>query len=153
MDEKKTCATCANIGAIYWDVEFSDPKHHCLKGVDRRKAQFQSCGDFSQDFMNEFRKFFDASADQPACSLYQARQPIEPDKLAILQEVQEAGGRKLFKFFSPENRIAQDMRGKFLQEDTARHEMDGFRAYRITKVGIAELALARTPQVNEAPHD
>jgi hypothetical protein len=134
----ETCKTCQHIGQRYWGGDW-DPIHHCGKSGERRSAAFQTSGDFAQDFMNEFRKFYDAGPDYKACPFYETREPLAVEKVAVLRAVSEAGGRTLFKFWSPENSLAQKMHGVFLSEDTRDNERDGFRAYSITKIGSAAL--------------
>lgn len=141
-DVGRTCAGCKNIGVQYWGDDWS-PIHHCGKSTERRRAQFQSCGDKSQDFMNEFRKFYDAAPDQKACSLYEQSQEVPQSRLDVIAMVEAAGGRAVFKFWSSENDIATSMRDRYLRDDTRNDEYNGFRAYKITKLGRAALAASK----------
>lgn len=135
----KTCADCANIGVQYWGDDWS-PIHHCGKSTERRRSQFQSCGDRSQDFMNEFRKFYDATPRQTACSFFVQRDAPSAEQIEVIGSVAASpNGRALFKFWSKENEVASQVRGRYLREDTRDAEHNGFRAYKITELGRAVL--------------
>ena len=69
-----TCESCKHMGARYWGSD-DYPNHFCGKTDERRAAVFKSCGDFAEDFMSEFRKFYDASPRQSAesCSFFEPR--------------------------------------------------------------------------------
>lgn len=73
-----TCESCVHMGGRYWGSD-DRPIHHCHKSGDRRAANFKSTGDFSQDFMDEFRKFYDAGPHQSAecCSFFEPRQSAQ----------------------------------------------------------------------------
>lgn len=144
-DAGRTCAGCKHIGDQYWGDD-SAPIHHCGKSTNRRRLQFQSCGDRSQDFINEFRKFYDAGPDQKACSFFEQRDDLAKDKLDVIAMVEATGGRALFKFWSRENGIATSMRSRYLIDDTRDDERNGFRAYKISKLGRASLAAAKDTQ-------
>lgn len=81
-----TCESCVHMGGRYWGSD-DRPIHHCGKSGDRRRANFKSSGDFSQDFMDEFRKFYDAGPYQSAecCSFF------EPRETASAIEARRAG--------------------------------------------------------------
>lgn len=75
---KVTCESCVFMGRQYHgDVDF--PVHFCAKADDRRRAVFRSSGDRAEDFMSEFRKFYDASPKQTAedCAFFEAK--VLPD--------------------------------------------------------------------------
>ena len=69
-----TCESCVHMGGRYWGSD-DRPMHHCGKSSERRAANFKSSGDFAQDFMDEFRKFYDAGPYQSAemCSFFEPR--------------------------------------------------------------------------------
>lgn len=71
-----TCESCVHMGGRYWGSD-DRPVHHCGKSSERRAANFKSSGDFSQDFMDEFRKFYDAGPYQSAesCKWFEPRKP------------------------------------------------------------------------------
>lgn len=99
----KTCATCQHIGGKYHQA-FSQ-MHYCTKSDIRRRETMRSTGDFAQDFMNNFRAFFDASVRQKACNHYSEAEPLSDDDAEILAMFDEKGLAE-FKFFSRENSIA-----------------------------------------------
>lgn len=70
-----TCESCSHMGGRYWGDD-DMPIHFCRKSSERRAEVFKSCGDRSQDFMDEFRKFYDASPKYSAemCSFFAPRQ-------------------------------------------------------------------------------
>lgn len=148
----KTCATCAHIGQHYHGGDWN-PIHFCGMSDVRRNENFRSCGDGAQDFMNEFRKFYDAGPDCRACAHYSEREPLSAERSAVLQTCANAGGRALFKFFSEENRLAEKMKRIFLNEDTQDAERNGFRAYTITKIGRAALSAQGSPVVAEPSNE
>jgi hypothetical protein len=71
-----TCESCLHMGGRYWGDD-DRPIHFCGKERDRRRAQFRSTGDFAEDFMQEFRKFYDAGPRQSAddCAFFEPRAP------------------------------------------------------------------------------
>lgn len=140
-----TCATCAHIGRIYWGDD--DRRiHHCGKSDERRRDNFQPSGDFANDFMSEFRRFFDASADQKACRYYEERPPLDQETVALLGTIASAG-TAVFGFWSRENALCCKMRGKFVEEDLyPRDPTKGERYWKLSAVGRAVLAKARGEQ-------
>ncbi|WP_343518124.1 hypothetical protein [Sphingomonas sp.] len=139
FDPSRKCDSCAFIGVIYWNGE----THHCLKSDERRRDNFRSCGDFAEDFMSEFRKFYDARAGQKACRHYQERTPLKPETLELLRRVSDAGKDGFVaKFFSQENYALTHLRDKFVTSDFAfpREPARGERRYWLTKLGAAELS-------------
>ena len=139
---ENTCKTCKFIGGRYWG-EDCNPIHFCKKSDERRADNFRSCGDAAQDFMNEFRKFYDAGPDYRACAYYEQMEPLEAEKLAVLREVKDAGERAYFEFFSRSNSIAEKLEGKFLQQERYNADVPerrGLKAYRLTKIGEAALS-------------
>ena len=73
-----TCESCRHMGGVSWPDPFGD-KHYCHKADERRAAGFRSTGDFAEDFMQEFRKFYDASPRQWAegCAFFEPRDLAE----------------------------------------------------------------------------
>lgn len=135
----RTCASCAFIGAIYWNNE----THHCHRSDQRRADNFRSCGDVAEDFMSEFRKFYDAKAQHGACRHYEERKPLSDELLALLREVEQAGREGFVaKFFSRESSLLNPLRDKFVLSDYAfpREPARGERRYRLTALGRAEIA-------------
>lgn len=76
-----TCESCVHMGRRYWgDDDY--PKHICGKGAERRTASFRTTGDFAEDFMQEFRKIYDAGPKQSAddCRFFEPRDRDEHPK-------------------------------------------------------------------------
>lgn len=72
LRENKTCADCANLGRKYWgDDDY--PIHFCKKSAERRRDGLKPTGDSAEDFMSEFRKFYDASPRWKACKYFEPR--------------------------------------------------------------------------------
>lgn len=153
-----TCATCQHIGVIYWDDGYRKT-HHCMRSSDRRRDNFRSSGDAADDFMSEFRKFYDASASQPACGYFAERDPVGADVIALLAAV-EAAGREGYvaAFFSPENAACTKMSGKFVDGGSHAYPNEparGERRWFLTAVGKAEIERAtslRALQEKDHPH-
>src|SRR3546814_6254740 len=59
------------------------------RSAQRRKDAFRPSGDSADDFMSEFRKFYDAQSGQPACRYYEACEPLSPDKLRSEEHTSE----------------------------------------------------------------
>lgn len=140
-----TCDSCQFLGRIYWD-NGSTKTHVCGKSAERRRASFRSSGDFADDFMSEFRKFYDASAGQKACGHYVERELLPTRQLSMLQAVSDEGKAGLVaQFFSEENRLCGEMRDKFVDGGSFAYPLEparGERRWFLTKVGAAELARA-----------
>lgn len=69
-----TCTECSFLGKKYWEwVLSSTPIHLCGKSKERREAAFISSGDFAQDFMDQFRIFYDASPNWKACAFFERK--------------------------------------------------------------------------------
>jgi hypothetical protein len=129
----------------YWDNGFT-VSHHCGKSKERRADNFQSCGDRSTDFLNEFCRFYDSSADQSACKYYEERPLVDEKKLDVLVSIKESGSAKDFPFFSEGNRLCEQMDGMFVQRagDT---RPNGDRGWKLSRVGGRELIrAAATPE-------
>jgi len=142
----QTCATCQHIGAAYWGDSWRR-EHFCAKSSERRRDNFRSSGDAADDFMSEFRKFYDATAGQKACKYYEERPSMEGERLAALKAVEEGGKEgAVFGFFSRENSLCEGMRGRFVEGGEHAYPKEparGDRRYRLTDVGKAELSRAR----------
>ena|ERR1700722_15744 len=148
-DQKLTCATCKNIQRRYWGDEWA-PIHFCAKSNARRQDSFQSSGDFSTDFMNEFRKFYDAAPLYAACRYYEVAPPLDAQTLALLGKF-DADGRAAFAFFSDENSAAHKLEGIFLERDSHRDLRHGeVRAYKISMLGRLRLEKARVLETIDA---
>jgi hypothetical protein len=154
MPDVRTCASCQHIGGAYWGDSWRRI-HYCAKSQERRRDAFRPSGDFADDFMREFRTFYDATAGQKACQFYEEREPISGDALALLTTIAECGREgAVFKFFSPENSAAYKMSGKFIEGGEHAYPQEparGERRYRITDVGKAELARTQSlPNTHES---
>lgn len=142
----KTCASCKFIGRSYWghDSDYGGRVHSCHKEAERRRDTMKPTGDFAEDFMRNFRTFFDARAQQKACRYYEERPLVSDEEAALLLAMSETGGKGAFAFFSSENRLASQMEGKFTEpDDWTRHQRkssDGTRDYILSHVGRAEVA-------------
>jgi hypothetical protein len=94
---------------------------------------------FRRRFHRNFRTFFDAKAINAACKHYAEREPLDPQKMAILEAMAETGGKAAYGFFSDENRLCEQMSGIFVErdEDAAyrRKPSDGTRDFILTRVG------------------
>ena len=130
-----TCATCAHIGREYWDNGFTH-SHRCGKEAVRRAEGMPK----HADFLDHFRAFFDASAEQKACRHYVERPIADAATLAHLKAMHDGGGQAEFKFFSEDNRLAEKLSGMFWQQAQYTKGRDGYRVYRILPVGKAEFA-------------
>lgn len=71
---RMTCESCVHMGRRYWGSD-DRPIHFCGKEKERRAANFRSCGNFGDDFLNEFRKFYDAGPWKSAesCKFFEPR--------------------------------------------------------------------------------
>lgn len=136
------CDTCKFMGRMYWDNGVRQ-EHHCEKGSYRRADVMKPTGDFANDFMENFRMFFDASAGQHACKYYEDRGPIDPSDLAMLKQLEASKGFGDFKFFSDENRRCHGMSGMYTREDGFAGTRGEIRRWRLTNLGKAIAALAR----------
>lgn len=136
-----TCATCAFVGAAYWgsSFDYGGKTHFCGKEAERRAETMKPTGDFAEDFMTNFRTFFDAKASNRACRHYVERDALEPAKMAVLEAMAAAGGKAAYGFFSDENRLCEQMSGIFVERDEAaareRKPTDGTRDFVLTRVG------------------
>ena len=142
FDPARTCGSCAFIGNIYW----TDETHHCLRSAQRRSDNFRSCGDFAEDFMSEFRRFYDAKAGQKSCRHYEARPPLSRELLDLLREVERTGEAGFVaEFFSRENALLSPLRDKFVSSDFAypQEPARGERRYRLTRLGAVEVSRDR----------
>lgn len=139
----RVCANCHYIGIIYWDDGFKKT-HHCMKSAERRRAGFGSCGDASEDFMSEFRKFYDATAHQSACQFYSERAQLGAEHLELLRAVEAAGKEGLVVgFFSRENRIFGELSGMFVDGGSfafPKEPARGERRWFLTDAGKEALA-------------
>ena len=101
-------------------------------------------GDFAEDFMRNFRTFFDAKANNAACRYYEVRKPIEESKMAILRAMAANDGKAAYRFFSHENTACEQMDGLFVERDSTasfkRKPGDGTRDWMLTAVGKIEAA-------------
>ena len=72
------------MGGRYWGDD-DRPIHFCGRERERRAANFRTAGDFAEDFMQEFRKFYDAGPQQSAddCAYF------EPKPTAAQADVQK----------------------------------------------------------------
>lgn len=134
-----TCDSCLHLGVAYWDNGYQ-VSHHCLKSSERRMESFKSCGDASMDFMNDFRAFYDAQAGQAKCSHYEERPPISEANRVVLVQIQVAGGKKAFPFFSDGNRLCEKMANKFVKSEYQQDHTSGDRIFSLTKIGKFELS-------------
>lgn len=136
--QQATCSTCKHLQQAYWGDE-GDRIHFCGKKNERRRDAFKTSGDFAQDFMAEFRTFFDASHRTLACKYYEEREPLPAPVMALLKEIDANGGEKDFAFFSDENRLCEQINGLWLECVEYSRRNDGRREYRLTAVGKAIL--------------
>lgn len=151
MSANPTCATCQFIGASYHGshYDYGGRTHFCGKEAERRTATMKPTGDFAEDFMRNFRTFFDAKAINAACKFYVEREPLDQKKMAVLEAMAEAGGKSAFAFFSDENRMCEQMSGVFVERDETaarqRKPTDGTRDFMLTRVGseFVKAAIAR----------
>ena len=154
-DAKKTCATCQHIGRAYWGhhSDYGGLTHHCLMEAERRQDAIKPTGDLAQDFMVNFRSFFDAKANNAACRYYEYRKPVSGELAAILQLLADTDGKSAFEFFSRENDTCESMDKKFVERDeyaaAKRKPSDGTRDWMLTEVGKVEAA--RLPASAQLP--
>lgn len=146
QSEKATCGTCAFIGGIAWDNGFR-LDYYCGKQKERRRDGFRTTGDMAEDFMQEFRKFYDASVRQIACKYYQERGEISAEEREILKLFVD--GKATFKFMTNENRLAEKHNNKFWRSEEYR--LAGpMRHYKLTDLG--KLEVARMAVAHDHPH-
>jgi hypothetical protein len=129
----KTCATCKHMGGLSWD-NGSRQDHYCRKSDERRRDTMKPTGDFAQDFIDNFRTFFDASARSKACKYYEEAPPITAEEAEMLGRF-DADGEAELAFFSNENSVASRHNEKFYQRDWYRNVDPGMCAYRLTDLG------------------
>lgn len=145
-----TCATCKFIGQAYWgsSCDYGGRTHFCLKEKERRSEAMKPTGDFAEDFMRNFRTFFDAGALSAACKHYVERESLDPEKLAVLEAMAGTGGKAAFAFFSEGNRLCEAMSGLFVERDEhasrQRKPSDGTRDFMLTSVGFEFLKARAT---------
>lgn len=133
-----TCASCKHIGVSYWNDGF-DHSHHCKKS-DIRRAETMPA---SADFFTHFRASFDACANQKACRHYEERPAPTGETLALLEKLGNTDAWVELKFMTEENRLAEHLVGKFLQEHNwAPTTTPGHRVYSLLPVGKSELKRA-----------
>lgn len=88
FDGALTCESCKHIGGRYWGSD-DHPIHFCGKSDERRAANFVDQGNFADNFMREWRSFYDAGPNHWAekCAFFEPRtlpsdsgvaQPSEP---------------------------------------------------------------------------
>jgi hypothetical protein len=70
-----TCESCLHIGARYWGSD-DYPVHFCGQSKERRAAVFKSTGNAADDFMQEFRRFYDAGPKQTNCGQFFEAKPL-----------------------------------------------------------------------------
>jgi hypothetical protein len=133
---EKTCAFCRHIGGHYWgDIDRQD--HFCGKKDERRRDGRTSSGDAAQDFMDDFCRFYDASARQKACRYFEETDPLGAAEIALMERF-DAKGVARFQFFSRENGEAERHPSRLFERDSYADERrsDGFyKGYRLTNVG------------------
>ena len=139
-----TCASCVHIGRIYHDNGLQ-PDYWCGKTNERRAEEMKPSGDYTEDFMRNWRAFFDARPDQRACRHYRAR-PIASDETIRVRRVFErtpaySARRATFKFLSVECTACERMDNLFVKQDW--HSDYGHKTFALTKLGEAELARAQ----------
>lgn len=80
----KTCATCKHIGVAYWGhhSDYGGETHLCGKSDARRQDQMKPTGDLAEDFMRNFRTFFDAKAKQASCKYYEEQEVLSKPQRA-----------------------------------------------------------------------
>ena len=144
MGEKQTCATCTYIGKTYHGHadDWGGKMHTCKKEPQRRADVMKPSGDSADDFMRNFRAFFDAKAGQTACRYHEERPALEGEEARVLGLLSEQGGRSAFGFFSAENRICEGMSGRFVERDEyaghRRAASDGTQDWMLTELGKHE---------------
>jgi hypothetical protein len=145
MEESKPiCATCKHLRKSYWgsEYDYGGRTHHCGKSDERRFDKIKPTGDFAEDFMINFRSFFDAKANQCACKYYETRSVLNGGDADVLAALNAAGGRAAYGFFSKENAACEAMSGMFVERDEhsamRRHPSDGTRDWMINEVGKVE---------------
>lgn len=140
MNAYSVCGECQHMQALYWDNGFTQ-EHHCGKSRERRRDAFRTTGDPSQDFLNDFRMFYDASAKQRSCKYFELRGFLDSTKRNILVQISAAGGAKGFPFFSEENRACESMSNKFVSNDRGTEERHGeVRGWKLTSLGKFEVS-------------
>jgi hypothetical protein len=132
MPEYQTCATCKYMGGVYHDTGCRQD-HSCGKTAERRRDTMKPTGDFAQDFMDNFRTFFDAGYRQRACKYYEEGAPSDADAAMLLRF--DDKGLASFAFFGPENAEASRHPKKYYEQDWYRKDKDGYRSYKLTDLG------------------
>jgi hypothetical protein len=79
-----TCESCIHMGRRYWGSD-DMPVHFCNRSDERRAAAFTSTGDRVEDFMQEFRRFYDAGPRYTNCGRF-----FEPKSLPQAQASRKA---------------------------------------------------------------
>lgn len=150
---ENTCATCQFINDAYWGhySDYGGRIHFCKKSDERRRDTMKPTGDFAEDFMANFRTFFNANAVQRACKYYAERAPIEPEKAAILVYMLEHDGKAVFKFFTEESLLCSKMNKLFVEKDDY-VDIRGSYAWRLTEVGKVEArrVMPKQPEAKDA---
>ena len=136
---KRTCASCKHIGKMY-STDGCDIFDHICRMSDQRRKEDMSP---NADFMAHFCASFDARANQNACNHYVDREFATDDVLKLLCAMAENKGCGEFKFFSEENRLAEQLNDKFIQRDQyAAVSEPGNRAFKLLPLGWAEVKRA-----------
>lgn len=127
------CNSCKHMKGVYHSNGWRED-HTCGMSDQRRAITMKSTGDFAEDFMANFRAFFDAHAGQKACRYYEY-EPIPEEDQKILR-LFEDDSFILLPFFSEENSRASRHRNKYWQRDWYRtHEVKGHARYILTDLG------------------
>ena len=86
FDGGLTCASCKHMGRRYWGSD-DHPVHFCGREKERRAAGFVDQGSFGDNFMAEWRKFYDAGPTYSAekCAYF------EPRELQAIATVEDEG--------------------------------------------------------------
>ena len=134
---KRTCASCKHIGKLY-HYTGCQHFHQCGMSDQRRKEGMSP----NADFIAHFRTFFDATADQTACSHYIERELSVDSVLKLLCAMAENNGCGEFGFFSEENRIAEQLNDKFVKHDQYANVERGNKAFKLLPLGKAEVKRA-----------
>lgn len=144
-ETKNTCGTCAFLGGAYWGdrSDYGGRTHFCKKSDERRRDEMKPTGDRAEDFMQNFRTFFDAHATRTACGYYEERAPLAEADILLLAAMRANNERGAFGFFSQENRTCERMDGWFVERDRwasqQRAASDGTRDWRLTMAAVVTL--------------
>jgi hypothetical protein len=129
------CGTCVHMGRIYHDGGL-EPDHSCAKSDERRAAAMKPTGDLAEDFMRNWRVFFDATPRQRACTHHEPRPRIDDESLRVLRlfEPGKYGSAfAQFRFLSSENTACERMDRLYVQ---ASRSPDGpTKFWRLTPFG------------------